>query len=178
MAHHEPWKLVLLGDGELRGELERAREELGLREAVLMPGFKQYQELPTYYGLAGAFVHTSTIEQWGLVVNEAMAAGLPVLVSRNCGCAADLVQDSVNGCVFDPLDGDLLAAALAKVAGLRTSERAAMGEASRHIIARWSPATFEQSVVLAVEAALRAPVHKPRIHERILLRTLIMASKG
>jgi glycosyltransferase involved in cell wall biosynthesis len=172
-AGHEPWKLVLLGDGELRGELERLREELGLGESVLMPGFKQYPELPTYYGLAGAFVHTSTVEQWGLVVNEAMAAGLPVLVSRNCGCAADLVHDGVNGFGFDPLDGDMLTALLAGVAGLPEPERAAMGEASQQIIARWSPATFEQNVVLAVQAALRIPLRKPRLHERVLLRSLI-----
>ena len=87
-----------------------------------MPGFKQYHDLPAYYGLAGAFVHTSTVEQWGLVVNEAMAAGLPVLVSRNCGCAADLVQDGVNGFAFDPLDGDRMAALLTKVAGLSADE--------------------------------------------------------
>ena len=178
MADHEPWKLVLLGDGELRGELERVRAELGLREAVLMPGFKQYQDLPAYYGLAGAFVHTSTVEQWGLVVNEAMAAGLPVLVSRNCGCAADLVQDGVNGCVFDPLDGDMLAALLAKVAGLPVGDRAAMGDASQQIIAEWSPATFEQNVVLAVQAALSVPVHAPRLHERVLLRSLIHLGKS
>jgi glycosyltransferase involved in cell wall biosynthesis len=47
-------------------------------------------------------VHASTTEQWGLVVNEAMAAGLPVLVSDRCGCAPDLVEVGVNGFTFDP----------------------------------------------------------------------------
>ena len=178
MADHEPWKLVLLGDGELRGKLELLREELGLCDAVLMPGFKQYQELPDYYGLAGAFVHTSTVEQWGLVVNEAMAAGLPVLVSRRCGCADDLIQDGVNGYGFDPLNGDLIAALLAKVAGMSLSERTAMGEASRQIIARWSPATFEQNIVLAVQAALTAPLRKSRILDRVFLRTIIHLGKS
>lgn len=53
----------------------------------MLPGFKQYTELPAYYGLAEAFVHLSRIEPWGLVVNEAMSVGLPVVVSRECGCA-------------------------------------------------------------------------------------------
>jgi glycosyltransferase involved in cell wall biosynthesis len=172
-ADHEPWKLVLMGDGELRGELERLRDELKLGEAVLMPGFKQYQELPAYYGLAGAFVHASTVEQWGLVVNEAMAAGLPVLVSRNCGCAADLVQDGVNGYVFDPLDSDMLTGLLLKVAGMPEGERAAMGDASQRIIAHWNLPAFEQNIVLAVQAAMRVPVRKARIYDRVLLRTLI-----
>lgn len=178
MANHEPWKLVLLGDGELRGELERARDDLGLRDAVLMPGFKQYQELPAYYGLADAFVHASIVEQWGLVVNEAMAAGLPILASRNCGCAADLVHVGVNGWLFDPLDEAILAAMLAKVADMPAAERSALGEASRQIIARWSPETFGNNVILAVQAALQAPVRKSYFHERMLLRTLIHLGKS
>jgi 1,2-diacylglycerol 3-alpha-glucosyltransferase len=173
MADHEPWKLVLLGDGELRGELERAREELGLRETVVMPGFKQYQELPAYYGLAGAFVHASTIEPWGLVVNEAMAAGLPVLVSGRCGCAADLVQDGVNGWVFDPFDIDMLAALMMKVAQMPASQLDVTGRASQQIIARWGPANFAHNAVSAAHAALTVPVRRFRIHERVLLRTLI-----
>ena len=53
------WDLVILGDGELRPVLERLRAELGLEQHVAMPGFKQYGELPYYYGLAGAFVHAA-----------------------------------------------------------------------------------------------------------------------
>jgi glycosyltransferase involved in cell wall biosynthesis len=176
-ANHEPWKLVLLGDGELRPELERLRDELGLRDSVLMPGFKQYQDLPTYYGLAGAFVHASTAEQWGLVVNEAMAAGLPILVSRHCGCAADLMHDGVNGFGFDPHDTALLASLFAKIACLTPNDRAAMGAASRQIVAGWSPEAFEQNVVLAVQEALRIPVRKPRFHEGFLFRLLIQLGK-
>src|SRR5262249_38238680 len=86
----KPWDLVLLGDGPLRAELEAQLSALGLQEFVSMPGFKQYDELPPYYGKASAFVHASTIEPWGLVVNEGMASGLPVLVSNRCGCAQDL----------------------------------------------------------------------------------------
>jgi 1,2-diacylglycerol 3-alpha-glucosyltransferase len=55
-------------------------------------------------GLASAFIQASTTEQWGLVVNEAMASGLPVLVSERCGCAPDLVKNGVNGYTFDPYD--------------------------------------------------------------------------
>ena len=80
-----------LGTCDLRGrpspagDRSRSSKELGLKSHVLLPGFRQYDELPAYYGLAGAFVHASTTEQWGLVVNEAMASGLPVLVSNRCG---------------------------------------------------------------------------------------------
>ena len=93
----DAWDLVLIGDGPLRPDLIRLVVRYGLEEAVHLPGFQQYEAMPSYYGLAGAFVHASTTEQWGLVVNEAMAAGLPVIVSDRCGCAPDLVFRARNG---------------------------------------------------------------------------------
>ena len=111
----KPWDLVLLGDGPLRSSILHLRSSLGLDACVQLPGFKQYPELPAYYGLASAFVHASTTEQWGLVVNEAMASGLPVLVSNRCGCARDLVQEGVNGFTFDPYDVEQLAQLMVKI---------------------------------------------------------------
>jgi glycosyltransferase involved in cell wall biosynthesis len=84
-----PWDLVLLGDGPLKADLCRLIDDLRIRNRVLMPGFKQYEELPAYYALARAFVHASATEQWGLVVNEASASGLPVIVSNRCGCVPE-----------------------------------------------------------------------------------------
>ena len=72
LAKPQGWELVLLGDGDLRPELERQRIRLGLESVVHMPGFMQYGDLPDYYAWAGAFIHASTTEQWGLVVNEAI----------------------------------------------------------------------------------------------------------
>ena len=104
----QPWKLVLLGDGPLRPQIVALRSELHLQEDVFLPGFKQYSDLPAYYGLAKAFVLASTREPWGLVVNEAMAAGLPVIVSERAGCVPDLVKAGVNGYTFEPLDVEAL----------------------------------------------------------------------
>jgi 1,2-diacylglycerol 3-alpha-glucosyltransferase len=95
---------VLLGDGPLKETLFHQVARMGLTDRVRFPGFKQYDELPIFYGLASAFIHASSSEQWGLVVNEAMASRLPVLVSERCGCAPDLVQNGVNGFTFDPFD--------------------------------------------------------------------------
>ncbi len=75
-----PWDVVLLGDGPLREALNSQLSTLNLHAHVHLPGFKPYDELPVYYALAKAFVHASTTEQWGLVVNEAVASGLPVIV--------------------------------------------------------------------------------------------------
>ncbi|MFM9100319.1 MAG: glycosyltransferase family 4 protein, partial [Cyanobium sp.] len=102
--------LLILGDGPLRTQLEVQVEALGLQDWVLLPGPCSYGELPSRYGLAEAFIHASTVEQWGLVVNEAMAAGLPVLVSSTCGCAPELVQPGVTGLRFDPHSAASIAA--------------------------------------------------------------------
>ena len=82
-----PWDLVICGSGRLEEKLKQASSKL---PDVHFLGYKQAEELSSYYGLARTFIHASShFEQWGLVVNEAMAAGLPVLVSRVCGCALE-----------------------------------------------------------------------------------------
>jgi GT2 family glycosyltransferase/glycosyltransferase involved in cell wall biosynthesis len=170
------WKLVLLGDGPLKAAITAQRDELGLPADVLLPGFKQYPELPQYYGLAGAFVLPSLTEPWGLVVNEAMAAGLPVVVSDRCGCASDLVRPGENGFTFDPCDVGQLAALLGRVSAADT-DRPAMGEASRRIIASWTPEVFAARLQHAAAAACAAPRPSPGWLDRMVLWLLLQRGK-
>lgn len=165
------WSLVLLGDGALRPELERKRGALGLRNHVLMPGFRQYPDLPAYYALAGAFIHASTVEPWGLVVNEAAASGLPLLVSDRCGCAPELVRDGVNGFVFDPFTVEAIAETMAKVAA-PDFQRAAFGSSSREIVAQWGPERFAQGLAQAINFALTRTPARPSVIDRALLGIL------
>ncbi len=153
----EAWDLVLCGDGPLRPSLEARVRTLGLADAVHFPGFAGYADLPAYYGLAEIFVHASRVEQWGLVVNEALAAGLPVLVSRACGCVSELVEDGVNGHRFDPEDVEALAAHLSQMAAAPASARAAMGAAGRARAAHWGPARFADGLARALTIAGAAP---------------------
>ena len=171
LAPAEPWSLVIIGDGELKDEIIALRDRLGLTMHVQLPGPKSYAELPSYYGLANAFVHASTTEQWGLVVNEAMASGLPVLVSKCCGCANDLVISGRNGFLFDPHDPRTLADAMAKI----TSDQCdlgAMGRASNDIIERWSPARFAENLLSAARTALASERPAPSTIDRLLLKVL------
>lgn len=163
-----PWSLLIIGEGELKEQLLAVRDQLGLQDQVQFPGPKGYRELPVYYGLASALVHASTTEQWGLVVNEAMAAGLPVIVSERCGCASDLVAHGINGLLFDPYDVDALAEAMIEVAD-GSADRLAMGRASREIVARWSPERFAESLGSAVEVALGAPPPTRDVIDRLVL---------
>ena len=146
--------LVLLGDGACRATLEAQIARDGLAGSVHLRGFLQYDSLPAYYALADALVLASVSEQWGLAVNEAMAAGLPVLVSGVCGCAPELVEEGSNGWTFDPRDEATLARALTRLADPAT-DLAAMGRASRRIIADWALDRFAAGFWEAAHAARR-----------------------
>lgn len=167
-----PWDLVILGDGGGREPLLALCSKLGLEKNIHLVGAKPYQDLPTYYGLASAFIHASTTEQWGLVVNEAMASGLPVLVSNRCGCAQDLVQESVNGFTFDPYQLDDIAQKMFHLSTL-DSQLSTLGHASEKIIARWSPRRFAEGLSQAIEVALSSPLPRSTWFNRALIWTLI-----
>ncbi len=164
-----------MGDGPLRSELCQLINDLGLEGSVLLTGFRQYADLPAYYGLASAFILASTTDQWGLVVNEAMASSLPVLVSNRCGCARDLVREGVNGYTFDPYDEEGLAELMFRTADLARGESALqkMGAASREIIKAWGPDRFAGGLLGAVETALQHPCPQTDLVARMLLRGLI-----
>lgn len=161
------WPLVLLGDGELRAPLEQQRSALGLESHVHMPGFRQYDELPAYYGTAGCFVHASTVEQWGLVVNEAMAASLPVIVSNRCGCAPVLVRDGVNGFTFSPEDVAALTTAMEAIANVE--DDSAMRQASLALVAECAPERFGQGLAGAARYGAAAPRARPSLIARAVM---------
>jgi glycosyltransferase involved in cell wall biosynthesis len=167
-AGRNPWDLILLGDGPLRPELESLATDLELEGSLQMPGFVQYPDLPRWYARASCFVHASMIEPWGLVVNEAMACGLPVLVSRPCGCATDLVHEGVNGWTFDPLDQDELVDLMFRTA-LAPDQLPSMGEASRCLIGEWGTERFASGVLASTESALRVGPLSAGIVDSVLL---------
>jgi 1,2-diacylglycerol 3-alpha-glucosyltransferase len=164
-----PWDLVLLGDGPLREALNTQHSTFNLHGHVHFPGFKQYDELPVYYALAKAFVHASTTEQWGLVVNEAIASGLPVIVSERCGCVPELVQN--NGFSFDPTDEHALASLLLQMASLSNDERRRLGDASYRVAANVVPERFGEGLEHAALVALNQP-RKASLLSRTLVRFL------
>ena len=168
-----PWDLVILGGGPLQEEVRAEASALGLTGCVQMPGAKPYEDLPAFYGLASAFVHGSTVEQWGLVVNEAMASGLPVLVSNRCGCASDLVQEGINGFTFDPLDVEQLAGLMHQLTETPKPQLTRMSSASREIVRRWSPEVFAENLWKAVQIAISKPRPQAGWIDRLLLCGLL-----
>ena len=169
-ASGAPWRLLLLGDGPLRTELEAASGD-----GVVFCGFQQREALPVYYGRAAAFVHPAHMDQWGLVVNEAMAAGLPVLVSTGTGCAPDLVREGENGWTFAPEDTEHLAALLARIAS--GSDRERLGARSREIIAAYTPEAFGDGLWRAVEAGRARSDRGLGLDGRLALGLLRLAAR-
>jgi 1,2-diacylglycerol 3-alpha-glucosyltransferase len=150
--------LVIVGDGPERRRLEMLAGRVAPAGSVRLLGFIDYAELPAIYGLSEAFVLASDSDQWGLVVNEAMASGLPVLVSAGAGCAEDLVVDGINGYTFPPGDPLGLARLLAKV--LASGKIRELGNSSRARITNWSTETFGSELMAAAKCSLQNPVAK------------------
>lgn len=140
------WRLVLVGMGPQERQLRSAADSLGLGGHVHFAGFKNGRDLFPYYAFASCFILPSVREPWGLVVNEAMASGLPVLVSHRCGCAPELVHEGINGYMLDPVDETGLAERLLSMSLLPKELTAAMGHASRDIVSDFGPEQWAASV--------------------------------
>jgi glycosyltransferase involved in cell wall biosynthesis len=148
-------RLLMVGEGELRPAAQRLVARLGIPD-VVFAGFLNQSEIVRAYAAADAFVlFSSHFETWGLVVNEAMNFGLPVVVSDKVGCADDLVHEGRNGYVVPHDDVDALASALE---ALFTSPEHAreLGARSREIIDEYSVERCADGVVAACEALARS----------------------
>jgi glycosyltransferase involved in cell wall biosynthesis len=166
------WHLVVIGQGAQEGTLKALANSYGLDQFVHWPGWKQYDEIPPFYCLAGALVLPSLYETWGYVVNEAEACGLPVLVSEACGCGDDLVQQGVNGWTFDPRDTSQLAALMTACTAGKANLRA-MGLASCGIIDRFRLGRFVESFWGAAHCAMTQPAPVLRVGFNFVLSRLV-----
>lgn len=143
--------LVLVGEGEQEGSLRDLIADLGLGDDVHMLGFRNQGELPEIYGACDALALPSSFEAWGLVVNEAMAAGLAIATSDAVGAAPDLVRG--NGFTFQVGDVEELARGLSSWVA-NPGLLAAAREESRKIIANWGLREAVAGTIRGVERAL------------------------
>jgi glycosyltransferase involved in cell wall biosynthesis len=155
-AGYHAWGMVLVGSGPQESMLRELAQNL---PEVVFAGFQQLDTLPTYFGLASSVVLPSISEPWGLVVNEAMAAGLPVLVSHRCGSVSELVRSGLNGYVCDPLNIDGMAR-LMSVLSSRAVDLDKMGDESRRIVALYTPETWAQTLADCIDQTSHAKQSK------------------
>lgn len=158
------YSLVLVGDGPDRDELVAAAFASGISvnivhstgsfvakgSGIYFYPFTQVRDLPRFYAFADAFILPSIAEEWGLVVNEALASGLPVVVSENAGCVDEIVFDRVNGLTCDPQQPRELLGCLSELAG-DSQLRARMALAGREIIRGYGPGRFSAGAVKLLE---------------------------
>jgi glycosyltransferase involved in cell wall biosynthesis len=140
--------LVFVGDGDSRSQLEKTAVSISAG-TIHFAGFAQREQLGAYYALAHVLVLPTYTDTWGMVVNEAMACGLPVIVSRAAGCAADLVRDNWNGLLVTPKDVSSLEVAMKHLAEQRDLLRT-MGANSAEHISNYSPQAWSDAVAGAV----------------------------
>jgi glycosyltransferase involved in cell wall biosynthesis len=140
--------LIIGGDGSLRPSLELLARELNIIDRIRFAGYVSPEESPAYYSLASVFVLPSVTvpsgkELWGLVVNEAFNQGVPVIASDAVGAAAGgLVQDGVNGFIFQEKDVQALSLALKRL--LTENElQMKLSQNARLTIASWD---YERNV--------------------------------
>lgn len=140
------WRIA--GQGPLESELNHLVREL--QAPVVFMGFIGYTDMPGFYGQLDLYWQPSVSESWGLVVNEAMAAGLPVLVSDHCGCARDLVTASTGW--IHPVNFDGMTIGLEQALDERTSwpDR---GKAARDLIKQWDVSRFADGLLQACQIA-------------------------
>lgn len=144
-------QLTLVGTGSLdRAVAERART--ATTPSLRMLGHLQRNDLAKRYAEADVFVFPSLSDPWGLVINEAMASGLPVIASSVPGAVDDLVQHGRNGFVVEPLDARSLGDAIATLVG-DSGLRLRMGQESSRIVAGFEPSAWAEGMFLAVTAA-------------------------
>ena len=149
IREHTRAQIVVVGDGSERAELMEYVRSRRLDE-VRFVGFKNQSELPAYYDLCDVFVLPSDGEPWGLVINEVMNAGKPVVVSDAVGAARDLVPDGRSGCVFPVGDVAALAAHLRTLI-TQPHLRRRMGVHARALVAEWG--------IDATVAGIRSALH-------------------
>lgn len=150
-----PWPLRVVGDGHERAALEREVNALAISHLVEWTGYCPPAKIAEHYGASSALVLPSTSEPWGLVVNEAYAAGLPAIVSSRVGAAYDLVRPGLTGLIVDPSKPKAWTEAMSRLAAMPERDRYAMGERGRNLVTCYSPESWALVVKDAALAAMR-----------------------
>jgi len=141
----------VIGEGPEKEALRRLADQVAPGRVRFL-GFVNQTELPALLHACDAFVLSSESETWGLVVNEAMACGLPAVCSDRCGCFADLIRDGVTGYVYPAGDVAALAERLERLRAAPAAARR-MGRAAQELVGRdYDVKTTAGQIAAAVRA--------------------------
>ncbi|MFT3879132.1 MAG: glycosyltransferase family 4 protein [Gemmatales bacterium] len=141
------WRIA--GLGPLEAELKQTVHDLQV--PVVFAGFVGYDDMPGFYRQLDVYWQPSISESWGLVINEAMASGLPVMVSDRCGAAQDLVTDA-NGWIHDTSQQGMVESW--NNALTDRDQWPKLGAASRELINKWGIPRFADGLLHASHIAV------------------------
>lgn len=152
MKHRDDSFLIMMGEGELRDEMQKFIENRKIQSQVLLTGFINQSVVSKFYSVCDVFVMCSGMgETWGLSVNEVMNFAKPVIVSDSCGCRADLVKHGVNGFVFKESDLESLTRYMDNLSA-DSELRCRTGEASAGIIKNYSYEVMINNIIKELES--------------------------
>ena len=135
-ANNNRKRLFFVGEGPLLAQVKKYIENLDIK-GVYFAGFQTRKNLSKFYTLADALVLPSCWEPWGMVINEAMCFGLPIIASDKVGAVPDLVFNNKNGFIFPEGDINCLSRCIEKLFNMPAEERLSFGKESRKIIEEW-----------------------------------------
>jgi glycosyltransferase involved in cell wall biosynthesis len=139
---HNDSCLIIIGDGECKNKFQGLCKKVNIENDVLFLGMIDNKDLPVYYSLCNLFVLPASGEPWGLVLNEAMQFGKPIIATKGVGAAYDLIKDGENGFMVPEKDSDALYEAMKTILSDSELEKK-MGEESKKIIEKF---TYENMV--------------------------------
>lgn len=163
--------LVFVGSGALEGALRAFAQTLQAQVETTFAGFARQEDLPRWYGASRLLLFPTSWDPWGVVANEACAAGVPVLVSPAAGVAGELVRDGENGFVL-PLEKSRWVDAAARLLS-DAKLYSAMAARGRDLVAEYSYENAAAGIAAAVRTADRArpawSTRKSRLRPRVVI---------
>lgn len=163
------YTLRFIGSGPEYETLQQLKNSLGLKR-VEFAGVIANDELPEVYYNADALILSSIWESWGLVINEAMAAGLPILSTNRANAAETLMKDGINGFCFDPYNVEDIAGAILKFTALSAPQKEEMGKQSSAKIARMDYNYMGQQLLEALNVMRQQQKRKPGLFASMLIK--------
>jgi glycosyltransferase involved in cell wall biosynthesis len=147
-VNNKDWCLVLVGSGPDEIKLKDYINAHQIQN-VIFTGFVDKNDLKNYYINSDVFILPSIKEPWGLVANEAMMCGLPVMISKQCGCSYDLVDH--NGYIFDPFDLDDMTEKMSIFINYTSKDDIKMKNKSIEIIDKFTPTNAADNIIEAIK---------------------------
>lgn len=167
---NESYPLLLVGDGPEHAQIQQYVADNNLSTFVSFLPFKNQSELREIYYNAEVLILSSKSETWGLVINEGMACGLPIIASDQCGATNTLVKNNINGYSFSLSDKNSLFEKLCLFHSLSDIQKNEMRKASLEIIKEWDLDKFCKNCYNAIIYTSNLPVKKLSIINKLIIK--------